>query len=166
MAKNEKIEIEGLDKLLKKRLKDNKWMADAINMAMAKSAAALQAEAIILAPVNTGALRQSITTEVDKRPPFASWATVGPTVAYGRWVEYGRKPGKMPPVDALEPWVRLKLKAKNPRRVAFAIAMKIAREGIKAQPFLGPAWKKAKPKIETIMKKVRRELLTDWGKKI
>ena len=90
-----KIEIEGLDKLTKKRFRDTDWMADAITKGMRQSGLAIQKEAVILAPVNTGALRQSITPEVDERPPFALWTTVGPTVGYGKYVEFGRSAGTM-----------------------------------------------------------------------
>jgi len=158
--------IEGLDKLTKKRLNDNKWMADAIERALRQSGLAVQAEAVILAPINTGALRQSITTVVDERPPFPLWVEVGPSVNYGRYVEFGRKPGKMPPVSALEPWVRTKLKPKNPRAVAFLIARKIAREGVAAQPFLQPAFKKAEPAIKGILNRLGIDLWKAWKKKI
>lgn len=43
----------------------------------------------------------------------------------------GRKPGKMPPSSALESWVALKLRvpAKEVKRVAFLVARKIGKEG-------------------------------------
>ena len=166
MPRKDEPKIEGLDKLLKKRLDTNKWMADAITTGMTQAGLALQGQAAILAPVNTGALRQSITTEVDQRPPFASWVAVGPTVSYGRYVEFGRKAGAMPPVDALEPWVRLKLKAANPRRVAYAIALKIAAEGTKAQPYMFPALKNARPENTRILTRLGKEVGKDWGAKI
>ena len=156
--------IEGLDKLQKKRLKDTRWMADAIRKALHQSGLAVQGEAAILAPVNTGALRQSIATVVETRSPFPLQVTVGPTVKYGRYVEFGRKPGKMPPVAALEPWVRLK--AKNPMAVAYLIARKIAAEGVAAQPFLSPGAKKAMPKVKTILSRLAADLKKSWGKKI
>ena len=158
--------VEGLDKLTKKRLKDIKWMSDAIKQALHQSGLAIQGEAAILAPTNTGALRQSIATVVDTRPPFPLFVEVGPTVKYGRYVEFGRKPGKMPPVSALEPWVRLKLKAKNPRAVAFLIARKIAAEGVEAQPYMFPGAKKAGAKIKLILTQLGRDLGKAWGKKI
>ena len=55
-----------------------------------------------------------------------------------KWVEIGRKPSaKMPPVDAIEQWIRVRRlvpRAKNgktptTRGLAFAIAKKIQREG-------------------------------------
>lgn len=162
------IEIEGLDNLLKKRMQNTKWFASAIDKAMQQSALAIQREAVILAPVNMGALRQSITTEVDKRPPFPLWATVGPTVKYGRYVEFGRKPGKAPPTDAIEPWVRTRLKVSQPRsfRVAYLVARKIALKGIAPKPYMFPGASKAGPAIDRIWTTLKIDIAKAWGKKI
>ena len=50
---------------------------------------------------------------------------------YAAVIEYGRRPGRMPPVDVLAGWVRRKfgLKEKEARGIAFAIARKIAAKG-------------------------------------
>jgi len=50
---------------------------------------------------------------------------------YTYWLVNGRKPGKMPPVSALLPWVNAKLgiSGKEALRVAFAVATKIKNEG-------------------------------------
>lgn len=60
---------------------------------------------------------------------------------YWRYVEYGRRPGKMPPIDNIEEWIRVKpvvpdaMNGKIPtsRQLAFMIARKIGREGIPAR---------------------------------
>ena len=60
---------------------------------------------------------------------------------YWRYVEYGRRPGKMPPIDNIEEWIRVKpvvpnaMNGKVPtsKQLAFMIARKIGREGIKAR---------------------------------
>lgn len=61
---------------------------------------------------------------------------VGSPQAHVAVLERGRKPGaKMPPPDALELWVRRKLKiqdVKEARSVAFVIARSIARKGTEA----------------------------------
>jgi hypothetical protein len=57
---------------------------------------------------------------------------------YWKYVEYGRRPGKMPPIDAIEQWVKVKPVVPNAingrvpdtRQLAFLIARKIGREGI------------------------------------
>ena len=63
---------------------------------------------------------------------------------YWKYVEYGRKPGKMPPIDAIEQWVKVKPVVPNAingripdtRQLAFLIARKIGREGIEPKNYL------------------------------
>lgn len=60
---------------------------------------------------------------------------------YWKYVEYGRRPGKMPPIDAIAEWIRIKPiipepingKVPDTRQVAFLIARKIGREGIEGR---------------------------------
>lgn len=57
---------------------------------------------------------------------------------YWKYVEYGRRPGKMPPINAIEQWVKVKPVVPNAingrvpdtKQLAFLIARKIGREGI------------------------------------
>lgn len=55
---------------------------------------------------------------------------------YGGAVEFGRRPGKMPPVAPLERWAAVKLGQPG---AGFVIARKIGRVGTRPQPFLEPA---------------------------
>lgn len=67
---------------------------------------------------------------------------------YAVYVEGGRQPGaRMPPIDALIPWVRKVLGAPEDRirQVAFLVARAIARRGIRPRPVM--------------MKPVTRELI-------
>lgn len=59
---------------------------------------------------------------------------------YWRYVEYGRRPGKMPPISAIEEWIKIKpitpsayggKKVPTTRSLAYLIARKIGLEGIK-----------------------------------
>ena len=60
---------------------------------------------------------------------------------YWKYVEYGRRPGKFPPIDAIKEWIRVKPvvpdardgKVPNDNQLAFIIARKISREGIPAR---------------------------------
>jgi hypothetical protein len=60
---------------------------------------------------------------------------------YWKYVEYGRGPGKRPPIDAIENWVRIKPvvpdsrngRIPNSRQLAFMIARKIGNEGTTAR---------------------------------
>ncbi len=62
--------------------------------------------------------------------PKVLWGT---PALYGPAVEEGRRPGRMPPPEALEGWVRSKLRVPRDQvpRVAFLIARKIGRKGTK-----------------------------------
>lgn len=60
---------------------------------------------------------------------------------YWKYVEYGRRPGKFPPINNILNWIKIKpviprpmngLKPPTEPQLAFLIARKIARDGIKA----------------------------------
>lgn len=60
--------------------------------------------------------------------------------SYWKYVEYGRRPGKFPPINSILNWIKIKpvipcpingLKAPSEKQLAFLISRKIAREGIK-----------------------------------
>lgn len=75
--------------------------------AVIKSGADLQRIAKRSAPVDTGNLRNSITRTTTSRGDEIT-TEVGPTVNYGRFVEYGTsrmrpQPYMMPAADAVEP---------------------------------------------------------------
>ena len=77
---------------------------------------------------------------------------------YASYVEYGRKPGKMPPPDILEAWAykKFRLSHKDARSAAWALARSIAKKGTKARPYFEPAvesgWRKMIDKIAKIVK--------------
>lgn len=59
--------------------------------------------------------------------------------SYWKYVEYGRRPGKFPPIDKILDWIKIKpviprpingLKAPSEKQLAFLISRKIARDGI------------------------------------
>ena len=60
---------------------------------------------------------------------------------YWKYVEYGRGPGKRPPIDAIERWIKVKPIIPDPingrvpttKQLAFLISRKIGMEGTKAQ---------------------------------
>lgn len=83
----------------------------------------------------SGDLARSITV-VDK----PGVVLVGSDLPYAPHVEFGTLP-HMPPVKPFEEWVRLKLGVdkKEANSVAWAVAMKIKREGTPPQPFFRPA---------------------------
>lgn len=88
---------------------------------------------------NEGFLAASIKV---LRKPDQHKARVFTDAGYGLYVEYGRTPGKRPPIDRIERWVNLKLrlKGKEGKAAAFNIAKKIGMHGTKPQPFMRPAF--------------------------
>ena len=77
-------------------------------------------------PNVTGKMSQSLGYKIDE-----SGLTIFSTEKYFTVLETGRKPGKMPPISAIEEWVKNKPIASdiNPRSLAFLIARKIGEEG-------------------------------------
>lgn len=66
---------------------------------------------------------------------------------YYYYVEYGRRAGKQPPIEAIEEWIRVKPiipyaingKVPDTRQLAFLIARKIGRDGIEGKKPLANA---------------------------
>lgn len=67
---------------------------------------------------------------------------------YWKWVEEGRGPGKFPPLDKIEEWIRIKPVAPYPdakgrvpstQQLAFLIGRKIAQEGTEGKHLLDNA---------------------------
>lgn len=63
---------------------------------------------------------------------------------YWKYIEYGRDPGKFPPLDAIKRWIQIKPVLPNPvngklptiDQLSFLIGRKIEREGIESTPIL------------------------------
>ncbi len=79
---------------------------------------------------------------------------------YWKYVEYGRRPGKFPPMNRILEWIKIKpviprpmngLKAPSEKQLAFLISRKIAREGIKPgnqfEEALNISWNKYEKQI-------------------
>lgn len=91
-----------------------------------------------LAPVASGQLRGSIkvTQNRTNRGAFSRGFTVIADVPYSLWVERGRGPGRMPPVEAIRKWTTYK--GINPD-AAYPIARKIGERGTRATRFMSNA---------------------------
>lgn len=99
-------------------------------------------------PTDSGLLLNSIGTKVI----FGASAILGSVTTtldpiYGEPVEYGRKPGKMPPSDAIKLWVirKLGLSGKEADSAAFLIARAIGRRGTKAARMFQKGYKEGLP---------------------
>lgn len=83
---------------------------------------------------------------------------------YWKYVEYGRRAGKRPPISAIEEWIRVKPVIPNAingripdtRQLAFLIARKIGRDGIPAKkPLSNTMWSN---EVNTIIDDIKRTL--------
>lgn len=81
--------------------------------------------------MDTGNLANSILAEFS---PTEIEAEIGPTAVYGPYQEFGTKP-HFPPLEALEAWAR-----HHGFESAWPICKAIARRGLPARPYLGPAY--------------------------
>ena len=93
-----------------------------------------------------GSVSTSFLVNSGKVKKYKTHYTVGYSASYAYIVEFGRKIGTMPPVSALIPWVKKKLRINDPKQqkqVAFLIARSIMQNGIKPKPFFYPAYEKA-----------------------
>ena len=79
---------------------------------------------------------------------------------YWKYVEYGRRAGKMPPIDAIAKWIPEPLKGKVPdtRQLAFLIARKIGREGIEGRYPLRKAI--YSDQMESVIEAIKHEIAT------
>lgn len=76
---------------------------------------------------NSGTFVGSITTRIEGTPSGERYlGYVGPTAPYGQWVEFGRGPGRMPPIDDIATWAAEKL---GDESLAFVVARSIAAKG-------------------------------------
>lgn len=77
---------------------------------------------------------------------------VGSDLPYAPCIEFGSLP-HMPPVEPLRKWCRLKLgvSRNEAEECAWAVAMKIKKEGCKPQPFFRPALDEADRILKNVL---------------
>ena len=87
----------------------------------------------------------------------SSWLISISLEEYWKYIEYGRRPGKMPPLDVIEKWINVRqiiphsmtLKSgktvlPSVKQLSFLIARKIGRDGIRPRPFFKQSFESAK----------------------
>lgn len=96
----------------------------------------------------------------------------GAGAKYVRWVEEGRGPGRMPPVEPIRQWVRAKplklrnlktgqftpLTDSNVNSAAFLIARKIGRKGTEGKRIFERAVETYRPELTTIQEAVAKDI--------
>ena len=163
MSETGAIYVEGLDELLRKmdslpaevQRKCFKAMQSASLDIIADAKGNLRANGSVV----TGNLRASGKVQkVDDKTLDVGFFSSDSDKGYASYVEYGRKPGKMPPPDILEAWAykKFRLSHKDARSAAWSLARSIAKKGTKARPYFEPAvesgWRKMIDKIAKIVK--------------
>lgn len=121
--------------------------------ALRKAALSIEGDAKVLAPVDTGDLAESISTDItnDGRFSFMS-AEIGPTVEYGAAVEYGSAPHV--------------IRAKDGGMLAFpgrgggmVFVREVNHPGNAPQPFMGPAFDRNVPLFERALGAIGEDIL-------
>jgi hypothetical protein len=108
-----------------------------LQRAMTRSVIQVEADAKELVPVDTHNLQRSITHEVSAQLGGVV-GRVGTNVPYGKIVEEGRTPGKMPPAGALLGWMA---RHKIPAEAEYVVRRAINRKKT-PRPYLKPALQK------------------------
>lgn len=119
-----------------------------------------------LAPEATGNLAGSVMFSVDHRG--IQYKVILDLLSYWKYVEYGRRAGKMPPIQAIMDWIKVKpvipreINGHLPteRQLAFLIARSIGENGIEGKHVLEKANTKTQ---EQMIESIKQAFLEDIG---
>jgi hypothetical protein len=183
MTMEYQIQTHGLTELTARLNGSGKTLNRHLKRAMNKSVILVVSNVRPLVPVGvSGRLHNSIGSEVIENGIGDITGRVGSSLKdeeYPAVMEYGRKPGSMPPWEALVRWVHVKHIAgtysvkthkrsgeKNTQQAedesaAFAIARKIAREGIQGRHFMQEGFDKSIPQIEQFFEQAAVDFATE-----
>lgn len=147
------FKVTGIEELSRKLGASGKVLNRHLKIAMQRSVNEVRNNVIPFVPVGvSGNLRKSIGTEIIESP-FRLVGKVGSSMKgeeYPAVMEFGRKPGQMPPPGALIRWVHIKLRPpeKDEAQVAFLVARAIGRHGIQGRHYLSKGFAKSKAKVQ------------------
>ena len=121
-------------------------------------------------PVFRGQARNSIDTEVKGVGGVVEgrvFSNIRSPYPYPLVIEFGRKPGKMPPPSALRRWVTLVLRppANKVNGIAFVIARAIGRRGIKAKEPLKKAVEASKVRVGMLFREALDRITNEMAGK-
>lgn len=151
--------LESLPARLKQRL------AVAHEQAGRETVNELRAQTIQTGAIASFSFLRSIEKQYERRGAVEAWL-VGSQLAYAPFVNYGRKPGKRPPVNAIVKWLALKpvdTGDKNIRQVAFAIAAAIGKRGVKPKFMFEKTVEAMTPRMEGIFTDALRDEIESGG---
>lgn len=112
-----------------------------LSVAMEKSLDLLKGQVKVRTPVNTGKLADAINHGITSQfPNLVGFVGAPPGVPYAIVIEKGRKPGTMPPVDAIALWAvrKLGLSPEEAESAAWGIAKNIQKRGFSPKFKVGP----------------------------
>jgi len=162
------IDVKGLEEQLGKLAQFDEISNRHLRRAMQESLLTVGSEVIPLVPVGVSArLKNSMGSNITETEPTLITGRFGSSLKdeiYPKVMEFGREPGKkQPPTEALLRWVHLKIQPgeKDEMRVAFLIARKIGRYGIKGKFFMKQGFEKARPRIVHFFELAKERILKD-----
>jgi hypothetical protein len=142
------IEVKGADKLAHGlQQAATKTLPTETKGAMERALLLVEADARRNVKRDTGRLQNSITGTITGGGGNLT-GRVGPSVKYGVYVERGRRPGKAPPLAAVSGWARRH--GVSP----YVVARAIGRRGVRAAPFLIPAYEKNRARIIDLFERI------------
>lgn len=107
----------------------------------------------LIPPINPSGIISQTDIDVEKRGDVITIQTNFPDYAY--FVENGRKPGKMPPVEPIREWCELH---HLPEGVEWGLRRKIGAKGTKGHHFLEPLHRM----LEMLQKTLKTESVTEF----
>lgn len=148
------VTIQGLTELISAFQQAQVDLPDQLNRAMVASVVGIKQTAQELVPVNTGALRTSITEMVSGSPPVG---TVSVGQPYGVYMEYGTRPHVIMPVNAKA------LRFISGGQVVFA--KMVNHPGTAPRPFMGPALEQNLSTIQDNFQRAIASIVSQLGGK-
>lgn len=122
--------------------------------------------------ISNGELYKTISYKVSTTT--GGWVISVSLADYWKYVEYGRRPGKMPPLSAIENWIKVKqiiphsMTLKSGKTViptipqlSFLIARKIGRDGIQPRPLFKNSFEAAKKQFIELIKDAIEQDITE-----
>ena len=118
----------------------------------------------LIPPISSSGILSKLDLKISQSGSIITIETQFPD--YATYIEYGRRPGKQPPVRSLVEWCRIhSMEGKE-----YVLARKIGREGIKPRPFTEPLQRMIhllQPAIKEVeTKEITKEIMNDVKKEI
>ena len=114
----------------------------------------------------TGLLSQSGKVERAKDEDAYDVGFMNGEKSYASAVEYGRRPGRIPPPDVMEAYAYKKFHVqdrKTARAIGWGLAINIGRHGTHPHPFFGPAVQKNQGRIVSTLQTAIAQVINRTG---